>query len=69
MVINYNDNCYYKINPYDLHNMEYTSQEDLHNFKAIYMVNYEAEDMWGIYYNLAFEYQTNLIQNRFEEIL
>ena len=49
--------------------MEYTSQEDLHNFKAIYMVNYEAEDMWGIYYNLAFEYQTNLIQNRFEEIL
>lgn len=69
MVINYNDNCYYKINPYDLQNMEYTSHEDLHNFIAIYMANYEAEDMWNIYYNLAIEYQTNLIQNRFEDIL
>ena len=69
MVINYNDNCYYKINPYDLQNMEYTSREDLHNFIVFYMANYEAEDMWNIYYNLAIEYQTNLIQNRFEEIL
>jgi competence CoiA-like predicted nuclease len=69
MVISYNDNCYYKINPYDLQNMEYTSREDLHNFRATYMANYEAEDMWNIYYNLAIEHQTDLIQNKFEEIL
>jgi hypothetical protein len=49
--------------------MEYTSQEDLHNFRAAYMANYEAEDMWNIYYNLAIEHQTDLIQNKFEEIL
>jgi hypothetical protein len=69
MVISYNDNCYYKINPYDLQNMEYTSREDLHNFRATYMANYEGEDMWNIYYNLAIEHQTDLIQNKFEEIL
>ena len=69
MVISYNDNCYYKINPYDLQNMEYTSREDLHNFRAAYMANYEGEDMWNIYYNLAIEHQTDLIQNKFEEIL
>lgn len=69
MVISYNDNCYYRINPYDLQNMEYTSQEDLYNFRAAYMANYEAEDMWNIYYNLAIEHQTDLIQNKFEEIL
>jgi hypothetical protein len=69
MVISYNDNCYYRINPYDLVNMEYTSREDLHNFRATYMANYEAEDMWNIYYNLAIEHQTDLIQNKFEEIL
>uniref|UniRef100_A0A6C0LA31 Uncharacterized protein n=1 Tax=viral metagenome TaxID=1070528 RepID=A0A6C0LA31_9ZZZZ len=69
MVISYNDNCYYRINPYDLVNMEYTSREDLHNFRTAYMANYEAEDMWNIYYNLAIEHQTDLIQNKFEEIL
>ena len=69
MVISYNDNCYYRINPYDLVNMEYTSRKDLHNFRATYMANYEAEDMWNIYYNLAIEHQTDLIQNKFEEIL
>jgi sulfur relay (sulfurtransferase) DsrF/TusC family protein len=69
MVISYNDNCYYKINPYDLVNMKYTSREDLHNFRAAYMANYEGEDMWNIYYNLAIEHQTDLIQNKFEEIL
>jgi len=69
MVISYNDNCYYRINPYDLVNMEYTSQEDLHNFREVYKTKYESEDMWNIYYNLAFEHQTDLIQNKFDEIL
>jgi hypothetical protein len=69
MVISYNDNCYYRINPYDLVNMEYTSREDLHNFREAYKTKYESEDMWNIYYNLAFEHQTDLIQNKFDEIL
>jgi hypothetical protein len=69
MVISYNDNCYYRINPYDLVNMEYTSHEDLHNFREVYKTKYESEDMWNIYYNLAFEHQTDLIQNKFDEIL
>jgi hypothetical protein len=69
MVIGYDDNCYLKICPYDLENMEYTSQEDLNIFRQNYMMGYECENMWGIYYNLAIEYQTNLIQKQIEEIL
>ena len=62
MVINYDDNCYLKINPYDLVNMEYTKSEDLNIFRQIYMMGYVDENMWGVHYNLAIEYQTNLIQ-------
>ena len=69
MVIGYDDNCYLKISPYELANMEYTSQEDLNIFRQNYMMGYECENMWEIYYNLAIEYQTNLIQKKFEEIL
>jgi len=69
MVISYDDNCFYKISPYELANMEYTSQEDLNIFRQNYMMGYECENMWGIYYNLAIEYQTNLIQKQIEEIL
>ena len=36
-VISYDNNCYYKINPYDLANMEYTTQEDLNYFRSIYL--------------------------------
>jgi hypothetical protein len=69
MVISYDDNCYYKINPYDLQNMEYSTPEDLNNFRAIYMSNFEGENMWDNYYRLAIEYQTHLIEKKFEEIL
>lgn len=69
MIISYDDNCYYRINPYDMQNMEYTSTEDLNNFRAIYMSNYEGENMWDNYYKLAIEYQTNLIEKKFDEIL
>lgn len=69
MVVGYDDNCYLKINPYDLVNMEYTKSEDLNIFRQIYMMGYVDENMWGIHYNLAIEYQTNLIQKKFEEIL
>ena len=69
MVISYDDNCYYKINPYDLQNMKYSSPKDVNNFRAIYMSNLEDEKMWGDYYKLAIEYQTHLIEKKFDEIL
>jgi hypothetical protein len=52
--------CYYKINPYDLENMEYTSPEDINNFIAIYMArdeikNNTLENTLINYYNLIIE--------------
>ena len=72
-VISYDNNCYYKINPYDLANMEYTTQEDLNNFRTIYMMKYEFENnmfenMWGNYYNLVIEYRANLMEKKVEEL-
>ena len=68
-VISYDDNCYYKINPYDLVNMEYTSPEDLNNFIIIYMMKYDFknnmfENMWVNYYNLVIEYKASLIMKK-----
>jgi hypothetical protein len=68
MVVNYDNNCYYKINPYDLECMEYSSQEYLNNFRAIYMARYEDENMWANYYNLAIEYRANLMEKKVEEL-
>jgi hypothetical protein len=68
-VISYDNNCYYKINPYDLENMEYTSPGDLNNFTTIYMMKYEFENntfenMWVNYYNLVIEYKASLIMKK-----
>jgi hypothetical protein len=73
MVVNYDNNCYYKINPYDLENMEYTSQEDFNNFLMIYMAKVEfenntANNMWASYYNLVVEYKADLMEKEVEEM-
>lgn len=68
MVVNYDNNCYYKINPYDLEYMEYSSQEYLNNFMTIYMTRYEGEKMWVNYYNLAIEYKANIMEKKVEEL-
>jgi hypothetical protein len=68
MVVNYDNNCYYKINPYDLECMEYSSQEYLNNFRAIYMARYEDKNMWANYYNLAIEYRANFMERKVEEL-
>jgi len=73
MVVNYDNNCYYKINPYDLENMEYTSQEDFNNFLMIYMAKVEfenntANNMWTSYYNLVVEYKADLMEKEVEEM-
>ena len=52
-----------------LEDMDYSTQEDLHNFRAAYMTTYEDENMLCNYYNVAFEYQASLLQNKFDEIL
>jgi hypothetical protein len=72
-VISYDNNCYYKINPYDMMNMDYTSQEDLHNFETIYIMKYNFENnmfenMWTNYYNLVIEYRANLMEKKVEEL-
>ena len=68
-VIGYSENAYYNVNPYLLENMNYTSQEDLDNFRVAYMTTYEDENILCNYYKNAFEYQANLLQDKFEEIL
>lgn len=68
MVVNYDNNCYYKINPYDLEYIEYSSQEYLNNFRAIYISKYECKNMWANYYNLAIEYRANLMEKKVEEL-
>ena len=73
MVINYDDNCYYKINPYNLESMEYTSLECIHNFQMIYMSRDEfkynkVENMLATYYNLVVNYKANLMEKNIEEL-
>ena len=72
-IISYDDNCYYKINPYDLVNMEYTSPEYLNNFETIYMMKYNFENnmfenMWVNYYNLVIKYKASLMEKEVEEL-
>ena len=66
-------NCYYRINPYDLENMKYTSQKDLNIFKQNYMARYEVRtklfDKKSVYYyNLVFEYCINLMEKELDEL-
>jgi hypothetical protein len=71
---NYGNICYYKINPYDLVNMEYTSQEDLDIFKINYITkrpeikNKVFDIMCIIYKNLAVDYNTQIIKNEIDEM-
>jgi hypothetical protein len=61
-IMNCDDVCYYKINPYELVNMEYTSQDDLYNFESLYMTqrelrNRKFDETSSIYMDLAIEYR------------
>jgi hypothetical protein len=68
MIISYDNNCYYNINPYDLEYMEYSSFDYLNNFREICMTIYENENIWSNYYNLAIEYKANLMEKNIEEL-
>ncbi len=66
-------NCYYKINPYDLENMKYTSQKDLNNFKTIYMSRYEVRSKIFnkksiYYYNLVLDYLLSFMEKELDEL-
>lgn len=65
-------NCYYKINPYDLKNME-SSQKDLKIFKNIYMLRYEVrskifEKKCVYYYTFIFDYFLNYMEKEVDEL-
>ena len=71
-VVNRENNCYYKINPYDLENMEYSSQQDLDLFNRIY--RYRCEIRSGKFnknsrylYDLAFDYCVSLMEKEVEK--
>ncbi len=65
----YDKLAYFKINPFDLENMEYTSPEDLEVFRMNYMSSIEFfETKCAVYNNLAIEYQTKKMEEMNEEI-
>jgi hypothetical protein len=71
---NRDNNCYYKINPFDLEKMDYTLLEDLEIFRNIYMSNNGFqnnifETMHATYNNLAIEHQTKIMEEVMEELV
>jgi hypothetical protein len=72
-VINNENICYYKINPYDLENMEYTSHDDFNTFKSIYMTRCEFRNnvfdkVCVINNNLVIDYNASLIEKELDEL-
>jgi hypothetical protein len=67
--------CYYKINPYDIANMEYTSQEDLDTFLYTYMtrrcdIHYNRfEEKAMIFNDLVISYNIGIMEKDLEELL
>lgn len=66
-------NCYYKINPYDLENMEYSSQQNLDIFKKKYIGRYDIRripfDKKSAYYNnIVFDYCISLMEKELDEL-
>ena len=64
--------CYFKINPFDLEKMEYSTQQELEVFDRGYM-NGLVRVKWFshrsvIYKNIATEYQVNKMEKELEEL-
>jgi hypothetical protein len=65
--------CYYKINPFDLEKMDYTTPEDLRTFHRIYMTRNEFrnkvfERKSSIYKKIVYEYVLNKMECEFSAI-
>ena len=72
-VANRDNNCYYRINPYDFENMEYSSQQELDIFKRIYKCRYEIRS--GKFnknsrylYDLVFDYCVSLMEKEVNDL-
>jgi len=64
--------CYYKINPFDMEKMEYSTQEELDRFEfnymnSLYRVRYFIH-MEKYFKNIALEYQVNKMEKEIEEL-
>jgi hypothetical protein len=78
MVLENEYNCYYKINPYDLENMEYSSQQNLDIFRKKYIGRYEVGrydirkmpfDKKSAYHNnIVFDYCISLMEKELNEL-
>jgi hypothetical protein len=65
--------CYYKINPADVENMEYSSQQNIDIFKQIYICRVDVRSGYFlsrsvIYRNIAIEYQVSKMEKELEEL-
>lgn len=66
--------CYYKINPFDLENMDYTSQEDLDIFLRSYMKRSEIknnvfEKRYAIYNDIVIDYTIRKSDDEFAMLI
>ena len=73
-IVNKGHLCYYKINPYDLENMEYTSQEDLKTFLHTYItrrcdIHYNRFEKKAINFNdIVIDYNVKIMENELDEL-
>lgn len=73
MVVENEYNCYYRINPFDLENMNYASQKYMDIFKKNYMSRYEVKsktfDKKSVYYyTFVLDYCTSLMEKELDEL-
>ena len=72
-VVNNEALCYYKINPYNMVNMEYSSQEEVNTFQRIYMTRNEIKNkvfdkICVIYNKLINDYHISTINKELDDI-
>ena len=67
--------CYYKINPFDVENMEYALPQDLDAYTRTYMERFEVRgrlfefDKRSVYYyTFVFDYCVRLMENELDEL-
>ena len=67
-----NNVCYYKVNPFDMEGMEYSTQQELEHFEWNYMnIDNRVKKflhMEVIFKNIAIEYQVNKMGKELEEL-
>jgi len=65
--------CYYRINPFDLERMEYSTVQELNIFNRIYMTRAEFKNkvfdkVSDVYNELVIEYQAGIIEKELNEL-